>query len=338
MKHQRVLVTGATGFIGGAVVRSLVAGGHEVTGLVRSESGTAALGLKASGVRLAVGDMLHPETYRGLAGEADAVVHTAQFAVKGRLTRTKITELGAANHLMTTTLARACVAARNRLVYTSGTFNYSDCGDSWITEATPFNPSPLGETHAKEVTALRELSKQGSLDLVVVAPGFVLGPGGYFKEALYDQARHNRLRVIGSGHNYWSCIQVDDLAAAFAAALERAPAGAEFNVVDDKPLTLRALVDSVTAAMGMKRVGNIPPVRHEPAHRTASCRVHGQLVSRQQPEGARGAGLVAALSNRRPIASLDPGGAQLEITVSPTILWPRQVLRSTPYPDGRQPA
>lgn len=68
----------------------------------------------------------------------------------------------------------------------------------------------------------------------------------------------NRLRVIGSGKNYWSCVQVDDLAAAFAAALERAPAGSEYNVVDDEPLLLRDLVDEVTGAMGMNRVGNIP--------------------------------------------------------------------------------
>ncbi len=110
------------------------------------------------------------------------------------------------------------------------------------------------------MTGLRELRAQQSLDVVVVAPGFVLGPGGYFKEALYDQARKNRLRVVGSGKNYWSCIHLDDLATAFVAALERAPAGGEYNVVDDSPLTVRALVDAVTAAMGMKRVGNIPPL------------------------------------------------------------------------------
>jgi nucleoside-diphosphate-sugar epimerase len=219
MKYRRVVVTGATGFIGGAIVRSLVGSGYEITGLVRTEGTPAAQALQKAGVRLAVGDMLQPETYRGLAGEADAVVHAAQFAVKGRLTRAKIAKLSSANHLMTTTLAEACAAAGRRFVYTSGTFNYGDCGDSWITESTLFNPSPLGETHAREVTSLREMSARGLLDLVVVAPGFVLGPGGYFKEALYDQAKKNRLRVIGSGKNYWSCIEVDDLARAFVAAL-----------------------------------------------------------------------------------------------------------------------
>lgn len=259
MNYRKVLVTGATGFIGGAVVRSLVGAGHEVTGLVRSEAGSAAQKLKESGVRLAVGEMLKPETYGGLVAEVDAVVHAAQYAVKGRLTRAKVVELGSANHLMTSTLADSCITSGRRLVYTSGTFNYGDRGDEWITESTPFNASPLGETHAREVSALRDLRTHRSLDLVVVAPGFVIGPGGYFKEALYDQARQNRLRVVGSGQNYWSCIEVNDLAAAFALALENAPAGGEYNVVDDNPLTLRALVDAVTDAMKVKRVGNIPP-------------------------------------------------------------------------------
>lgn len=260
MKYQRVLATGATGFIGGAVVRALMQDGHAVVGLVRSESPAASRRLEDSGVRLAVGDMLHPDTYRGLVAEVDAVTHAAQYAVKGRLTRARIAELGDANHLMTTTLAQACLAGGKRLVYTSGTFNYGDRGDAWIDESTAFNPTPLGETHAREVTALRDLRAKGSLDLVVMAPGFVLGPGGYFKEAFYDQAKKKRLRVIGSGKNYWSCIQVDDLATAFSAALERAPDGGEYNVVDDSPLTLRALVDTVTSAMSMKRVGNIPPM------------------------------------------------------------------------------
>jgi len=237
----------------------LISAGHEVVGLVRSPDSPASRALKESGVRLAVGDMVKPETYRGLVTEVDAVVHAAQFGVTGRLTDAKIAQLGAANHLMTNTLATECLALHKRFVYTSGTFNYGNCGDAWIDESTPFNPSPLGKTHANEVAALRDARTAKSLDLVVVAPGFVLGPGGYFKEALYDQAKKNRLRVVGSGTNYWSCIHVDDLAAAFAAALERAPWGGEYNVVDDSPLTLRALVDAVTTAMSQKRVGNIPP-------------------------------------------------------------------------------
>jgi nucleoside-diphosphate-sugar epimerase len=159
---------------------------------------------------------------------------------------------------VTSTLAAECIARKRRLVYTSGVFGYGDCGDRWIDEETPFNPSPLGVGHASEITRLRELKAKQGLDFVVVNAGFVIGAGGLFKSSFYDQAKQSRLRVIGSGANYWSCVQIDDLAAAFGAALERAPAAGEYNAVDDAPLTLRELVDEVTDAMKIGRVGHIP--------------------------------------------------------------------------------
>jgi nucleoside-diphosphate-sugar epimerase len=94
---------------------------------------------------------------------------------------------------------------------------------------------------------------------VVVAPGFVHGPGGLFKSAFWDQARRGRLRCIGDGHSYGSCVHIDDLANGYCAARERAPADGEYNLVDDAPLRLREFVDLVTDAMQSKRVGTIPP-------------------------------------------------------------------------------
>ncbi len=82
---MRVSVTGATGSVGSAVVRALPAAGHDVTGLVR-DPGRAA-GLAALGADLRRGDVLDPDSYRTAPAEADAVVHAAQLAVPGRLTR-----------------------------------------------------------------------------------------------------------------------------------------------------------------------------------------------------------------------------------------------------------
>jgi dihydroflavonol-4-reductase len=256
MRFRRVLVTGATGIGGGAIARRLRESGHDIVGLVRTrEAGKA---LEARGMRVAVGDMRKPETFVRLVGEVDAVVHAAQAATAGRLGSAKLDAVRSAGHVMTTALANECAAKNRRLVHTSGVFSYGDCGDRWITEDTPFAPSPLGVGHAWEIAALRELRHKRGLDFVVVSAGFVVGPGGLFKSSFYDQAKQGRLRVIGKGTNYWSCVHVDDLAAAFEAALERAPSGAEYNVVDDAPLTLRELVDEVTAAMSLARVGHVP--------------------------------------------------------------------------------
>lgn len=252
-----VLVTGATGFVGGAVVGALRERGHAVVGLVRNP--TKANRLEAVGAQIAVGDMLEPDSYMHLVPEVDAVVQAAQYGTSGRIDRRTVERIKEADETMSLALARACIDHGKRLVYTSGCFNYGDRGAHWITEETPFEPSPLGEGHAKITTELLRLHASEGLDTVILSPGFVYGPGGMFKQSFVDTLDKGQLRVIGRGHNYWSSIHVDDLAAAFALALERAPSGATYNVVDDAPLTLRELVDNLTDALGKKRVGNIPP-------------------------------------------------------------------------------
>ena len=260
---DKVLVTGATGFVGGAVARALLAAGRDVLALVRSAARAQALA--TAGATLAEGDMVEPASYRHLVGQVDAVVHAAQASATGRfgrLTRPAVRQLQAADAVMTSTLADACAAQGTRFVYTSGCFVYGDHGAAWIDESTPLRPSPLGVGHAAEAAALTARRARGELDVVVVAPGFVYGPGGLFKQAFVDQLDARRLRVIGRGHNYWSPVHVDDLAAAYVAALDRAPTDpgheAVYNVVDDEPLTLRALVDTLTDTVGQPRVGTAP--------------------------------------------------------------------------------
>ena len=254
---MRVLVTGATGFVGRAVTRALLGSGHDVLAFVRTPSKAA--DLEAAGAALAVGEMLSPDTYAPLVGEVDAVVHTAQYGTSGRLTRAKLEQVKAADAAMTKALAQRCLELHKRLVYTSGCFNYGDHGDAWITEATPEMPSPLGEGHHELTTYLLDLHHQHGLDVVILAPGFVYGPGGLFKTSFYDTLQKGQLRVFGKGENYWSSVHVDDLAQAYVKAMSLDISGEVINVVDDVPLKLRELVDAVTDAAGRPRVGTIPP-------------------------------------------------------------------------------
>ncbi len=253
---MRVLVTGATGFVGSAVVRALRADDHEVTALVREPARAGELA--ATGAVLHRGDMLAPDTYVPLVAEVDAVVHAAQLAVPGRLTPARSRQLFDADALMTAALADACLAHGRRLLYTGGCFDWGDHGERWIDERTPLTPSPMGVGHARQAVELQRRHEQG-LDVVRLSPGFVYGPGGLFASAFVQQARAGRLRCIGRGDNWWSCVHVDDLAAAYVAALLLAPAGAAYAVVDDEPLRLRELTDLTTDALGRPRTGTAPP-------------------------------------------------------------------------------
>jgi dihydroflavonol-4-reductase len=253
---RHVLVTGASGYIGGAVARALLAAGHRVTGLVREPSRAA--GLAAAGAALRTGDMLRPETYVPIVEQVDAVVHAAQLRYTGRLTGARIRRIREADAVMAGALARACQTHGRRLMYASGGWVFGDHGDRWIDESVAHRPNPLGVWHAAAVARLRAMAA-GGLDAVVLHAGFVYGPGGNFQAAFAEQARKSgKIRYPGDGSNYWSCVHLDDLAAAYVAALERAPAGAEYNLADDEPLPLAQFARLAARELGAESAAPVP--------------------------------------------------------------------------------
>jgi nucleoside-diphosphate-sugar epimerase len=254
---MKVLLTGATGFVGSAIAHELLRRGHHVIGLVRDPAKAGKLA--ALGVHLERGDMLEPDTYRPLVAQADAVIHAAQLGVSGRFNQANKQKINAADALMTTTLADECVRHGKKLVYASGCFNYGNHDEEWIDETTAATPSPLGEGHHAMVQYLLDRHQREGLRVTIITAGFVYGPGGMFKTAFFDQLQKGQLRVIGPGHNYWSPVHVADLAQAFVLAAEQAHDGQSFNAVDDEPIRLRQLVDTLTDAYGAKRVGTIYP-------------------------------------------------------------------------------
>ncbi|MCF2491619.1 NAD(P)-dependent oxidoreductase [Dyadobacter sp. CY347] len=254
---MKIFVTGATGFVGRAVVEELLSEGHQVVGMVRDLAKAAPLTKK--GMKTVVGEMTSPKTYLSAIPSVDVVIQTAQLATKGRFTNSSKEMVNQADELMTLALANACIQHDKILVYTSGCFNYGDHGSKWINEQTPSNPSPLGEGHAHVVSQLMELYKRQGLKLIVLSPGFVYGPGGLFKASFYDTLKKGQLRVFGKGKNYWSPIQVTDLAKAFSLALTYGRYGEVYNIVDDTPISLRQLIDHITMTLEVKQVGTIPP-------------------------------------------------------------------------------
>jgi len=214
--------------------------------------------LQRDGVITHAGDMREPATYVPLVGQVDSVVQAAQLSTSGRVTRARAAQVFAAEHTMTAALAQACLDQGRRLLYTGGCFDWGDHGDEWITEETALSPSPMGEGHAREARLLQRMHAERGLDVVRLNPGFVYGPGGLLRSAFVDQASKGRLRCIGTGSNWWSCVHVDDLGRAYAAALTGARPGSYYAVADSDPIRLRDLTDVVTDAMKLPRVGSWP--------------------------------------------------------------------------------
>lgn len=251
---MQTLITGATGFIGSAVAKSLLEAGHAVIGLVRSRDRGRAL--ENLGVTLAVGEMLDTASYEPLVERVDAVIHLAQHRPTGRWTRRRIRRMHDSDAVMTRTLAKACLRREIPLVYTSGALARRGRGAEWIDESSPLRPCLLAKGHAQRTEELLALHRDRGLRTMIVSPGFVYGAGGFVAETAQLIARR-QYRVIGSGENYWGLVHVDDLAELYVRVLHAGHAGEEYFACDDHPRTRRSVIDQVAACLGAPRVRGV---------------------------------------------------------------------------------
>jgi dihydroflavonol-4-reductase len=171
-----VLVTGATGFVGGGIARRLLTDGREVRALTRRPD--AATALQALGVEVVAGDVLEPETVETAARGCDVVYHAA--GVNGFCMRDP-GPMRAANVTGTENVIGACARAGvRRVVYTSSAAVIGEAAGVVATEDTPHRGWFLSEyersKHDAEAAAVREAERHG-IELVCVNPASVQGPG-----------------------------------------------------------------------------------------------------------------------------------------------------------------
>jgi nucleoside-diphosphate-sugar epimerase len=264
---MRVFVAGATGAIGKQLVPGLVAAGHEVHGMTRSESKQAML--DELGAVPVVADALDPDQVAKAVARArpDVIVHqlTAigaidmrhfdrDFAPTNRL-RTEGTD-----HLLS---AAQAVGVRRFVAQGIASYGaYLRSGGPVKTEEDPLDPTPAREMR-ETLAAIRHL-EQAVLGAewtegIVLRYGAFYGPGTSMApgEEQFELVRKRKYPLVGDGGGVWSFVHVADAAQATVAAIEHGRRGV-YNVVDDDPARVAVWLPALAQALGAKRPRRVP--------------------------------------------------------------------------------
>jgi nucleoside-diphosphate-sugar epimerase len=244
---MRVFVTGASGFIGSAVVSELIASGHQVLGLARSDS--SAHTVEAAGAQVHRGDLENLASLRAGAESADGVVHLAfnhdftDYAGAADTDRRAIATLG-----------EVLAGSDRPFVVTSGLAGFA-LGRTMTEDDAADPDSP----RASEQAALAFTSR-GVRVAVLRLPPSVHGEGDHgFVPRLIDIARAKTVAAYpGEGSNRWPAVHRLDAARLFRLALESAPAGARLHAVGDEGVPVREIAGAIGRHLTLPVTGIAP--------------------------------------------------------------------------------
>lgn len=253
---MRVLVSGSSGLIGGALVRALAVGGHTVVPLTRGSASDDGRAVAWDPARQTV-------DIAGLEG-FDAVIHLAGEPLLGRWTAAKKRRIADSRVLGTRLLAEALAALEAKprvLVCASGADYYGD-GDTPRTEASPPGRGFLAELcQAWEDAA--EPARRAGIRTVHVRTGLALAAQGGVLKTLLLPFRLGLGGPIGRGRQYWSWIALDDVVAAYRFALARESVAGPINATAPNPVTNAEFVRTLGRVLHRPTVIPVPPITLE---------------------------------------------------------------------------
>jgi nucleoside-diphosphate-sugar epimerase len=248
---MRVLVTGASGFVGQATCRELAERGHDVIALVRRP------GSEPSGTTAVQGDIAATDEsgLKDAVAEArpDAIIHlAAEIASQRNQRKILATNVDGTRRLV----AAAKAGGTNpRIVFCSTVVT----GEAHGEVLEPGKPLPVTTPYGRSKQEGEQVVARSGLPHAIVRPSHVYGPGGWYEEEFVNRLRQpGRFAVIGKGDNWWDVVRVEDVATALVSAAERAPDGAIYHAVDDEPIRYYDFIALTAKALGVGPPRRIP--------------------------------------------------------------------------------
>jgi nucleoside-diphosphate-sugar epimerase len=265
---MKVFVAGATGALGKQLVPLLVANGHDVVGMTRSESKRDLV--QSLGARPVVADALDADAVGQAVGEAepDVIVHQLTAIPMDFNPKHFDRVFAATNRLRTegtdNLLSAGKAAGITRFVAQSNAVVYARTGGPIKVEGDPVDDDPPA---AMSQTVAAGLYLEAAVTAAPWTEGLALRYGGFYgpgtsvaldpPSSMIEMVRKRRFPIIGQGNGIWSFIHIVDAATATLAAVEGGPAGI-YNIVDDEPAPVSEWAPALAAAVGAKRPLRVP--------------------------------------------------------------------------------
>ena len=264
---MKVFVAGATGAVGKRLVPLLLASGHEVSAMTRSQEKADAL--RAAGATPAVADGLDQAavTQAVMRAEPEVVIHQMTGLTGAKSFKRFDDEFALTNRLRTEGVdylleAARAVGSRRLIAQSFGNWNYERTGARAKSEEDALDPNPPANQR-KSLEAIRHLERAvteaDGVDGLALRFGNFYGPGtGFALDGdLVRLVRKRKLPIVGDGGGIWSFVHVDDVATATIAAIEHGQSGI-FNVADDEPAPVSVWLPELAKAVEAR------PPRHVP--------------------------------------------------------------------------